>query len=115
MRAVPMLVAPMVASVGLLPSVGLLQPVWLLRLWRLWIRLRRLWIRQSIRHGTKLAELPLKPLRAGTHLRERDFGLLLRAPRERPGGSAAEKRDEVASLHLPPHSITSSARAGSVG
>src|SRR5262245_62895719 len=36
---------------------------------------------------------------------------LLRPRRERPRGSAAEQRDEVA----PPHSITSSARASSVG
>src|SRR5262249_5679302 len=35
-----------------------------------------------------------------------------RAPRERPRGCAAEKRDELAAPH---HSITSSARASSVG
>src|SRR5262245_57580240 len=37
--------------------------------------------------------------------------VLLRARRERPCGRAAEERDERA----PPHSITSSARASSVG
>src|SRR5262249_53526855 len=36
---------------------------------------------------------------------------LLRARRERPYGSAADERDELAT----PHSITSSARASSVG
>src|SRR5215472_9577783 len=36
---------------------------------------------------------------------------LLRARRERPGGRAAEQRDELAA----PHSITSSARASSIG
>ena len=41
---------------------------------------------------------------------------LLRARRERPHGStAAEQRDEIASFHLRDHSITSSARASSVG
>src|SRR5262252_6851756 len=37
---------------------------------------------------------------------------LLRVPRERPRCRAAEQRDEIAP---PPHSITSSARASSVG
>jgi hypothetical protein len=36
---------------------------------------------------------------------------LLRARRERPCGRAAEQRDELAALH----SITSSARASSIG
>src|SRR5262249_3548001 len=41
---------------------------------------------------------------------------LLRARRERPRGRrAAEKRDELTALHLCAHSITSSARASSVG
>src|SRR5262245_42112358 len=40
---------------------------------------------------------------------------LLRARRERPRGRAAEKRDERTALHLRAHSITSSARASSVG
>src|SRR5262245_6602831 len=41
---------------------------------------------------------------------------LLRARHERPrDGRAAEQRDEVAALHLRGHSITSSARASSVG
>src|SRR5690349_3538710 len=35
---------------------------------------------------------------------------LLRARRERPGGRAAEQRDELAPLELSAHSITSSAR-----
>jgi len=38
---------------------------------------------------------------------------LLRARRERPRGRRAEQRDEVASLHLRGHSMTSSARASS--
>ena|SRR5439155_1384108 len=41
---------------------------------------------------------------------------LLRARRERPcGGSAADQRDEVAPSNLTDHSMTSSARASSVG
>src|SRR5205823_3615348 len=40
---------------------------------------------------------------------------LLRARRERPRRRAAEQRDELAPLHLWAHSITSSARASSVG
>src|SRR5262249_43301529 len=40
---------------------------------------------------------------------------LLRARRERPRCRAAKQRDELASFHLPAHSITSSARASSVG
>src|SRR5262249_44600870 len=40
---------------------------------------------------------------------------LLRARRERPRSRASEQRDERASLHLRGHSITSSARASSVG
>jgi hypothetical protein len=40
---------------------------------------------------------------------------LLRTRRERPRSRAAEQRDEVAPLHLRRHSITSSARASSVG
>src|SRR5262249_44727806 len=41
---------------------------------------------------------------------------ILRARRERPrSGRAAEQRDEGAPLHLRGHSITSSARASSVG
>src|SRR5262249_6944578 len=41
---------------------------------------------------------------------------LLRARRERPRDSrAAEQRDELTALHLRGHSITSSARASSVG
>src|SRR5919197_6334200 len=41
---------------------------------------------------------------------------LLRGRRERPRGCrAAQQRDELAALHLRGHSITSSARASSVG
>src|SRR5262249_15490212 len=40
---------------------------------------------------------------------------LLRARSERPRRRAAEQRDELASLHLRGHSITSSARASTVG
>jgi hypothetical protein len=40
---------------------------------------------------------------------------LLRARRERPSRRASEQRDEVAALQLRVHSITSSARASSVG
>src|SRR5262245_25586002 len=41
---------------------------------------------------------------------------LLRARRERPReGRAADERDELASFHLRGHSMTSSARASSVG
>ena len=40
---------------------------------------------------------------------------LLRPRRERPRGRAAEQRDELTSLHIRNHSITSSARASSVG
>src|SRR5262249_32977834 len=41
---------------------------------------------------------------------------LLRARRERPRGcSAAEQRDEMAPLHFRAHSITSSARASTIG
>src|SRR5262249_20827947 len=40
---------------------------------------------------------------------------LLRARRQRPRGRAAEQRDEIAALHRCNHSITSSARASSVG
>src|SRR5262249_9725121 len=43
------------------------------------------------------------------------LGGLLRPRRERPRGSAAQHRDELAPLHLRGHSITSSARASSVG
>src|SRR5262245_29204256 len=44
------------------------------------------------------------------------LALLLRACRERPRGRrTAEQRDELAALHLRGHSITSSARASSVG
>src|SRR5207247_579945 len=42
-------------------------------------------------------------------------GPLLRPRRERPRHRCAEKRDELAALHLGDHSITSSARAISVG
>src|SRR6516225_6200983 len=46
----------------------------------------------------------------------RGLGRLLRARRERPHDRrAAEQRDEVAASHLRGHSITSSARASSVG
>src|SRR5215471_4198560 len=46
-----------------------------------------------------------------------DYGhrCLLRARRERPRGRTAEQRDEIAPLHLRGYSITSSARASSVG
>src|SRR5262249_5793876 len=40
---------------------------------------------------------------------------LLRARRERPSDRTAEQRDELAALHRCNHSITSSARASSVG
>src|SRR6516165_8266411 len=40
---------------------------------------------------------------------------LLRAHRERPRRRAAEQRDELATLHLRGHSMTSSARASSIG
>src|SRR5262249_40825534 len=67
-------------------------------------------------------QLLLQRLDAGLHLRiARAVGhqhadaphslWLLRARRERPRGRAAEKRDELATLH----SITSSARASNVG
>src|SRR5262249_54449557 len=39
----------------------------------------------------------------------------LRAGRERPRRRAADERDELAAFHLRDHSITSSARASSVG
>src|SRR5262249_10377527 len=46
----------------------------------------------------------------------RQLARLLRARRERPGSRrAANKRDELAAFHLRDHSITSSARASSVG
>src|SRR5262249_30692537 len=45
------------------------------------------------------------------HADASDLCWLLRARRERPGGRAAEQRDELAAFH----SITSSARASSVG
>src|SRR5262249_14990239 len=40
---------------------------------------------------------------------------LLRARRQRPRCRAAEQRDELATLHLPAHSITRSARVRRVG
>src|SRR5262249_31974841 len=58
-----------------------------------------------------------KPLAVGRarawyeHADERLFCGLLRSRRERPGRCAAESQDEIA----PSHSITSSARASSVG
>src|SRR6516164_6172543 len=42
-------------------------------------------------------------------------GFALRPRRERPRGRAAEERDEIAPFHRCNHSITSSARASSVG
>src|SRR5262249_46770356 len=48
--------------------------------------------------------------RSGTHEADHWHRWLLRVRRERPRGSGADQRDELA----PPHSITSSARASSV-
>jgi len=45
----------------------------------------------------------------------RQLARLLRPRRERPRRCATEQRDELAPLHLRGHSITSSARASSVG
>src|SRR5262249_42019216 len=64
--------------------------------------------RRSIGSGPKAWSRP--------KTRCRRLPALLRARRERPRRCrAAEKRDESAPLHLPPHSITSSARPSNVG
>src|SRR5262249_44914557 len=65
---------------------------------------------QSLHEGGN----PLTEGRRRAHAKETDsrqLARLLRARRERPRGRAAEQRDERA----PSHSITSSARASSVG
>jgi hypothetical protein len=79
----------------------------------------------GVREGTRLepvvgpikadAVVAARPQRAGigvTGLVHRTSNPLLRARRDRPRRRAAEKRDELAP---PDHSITSSARASSVG
>src|SRR5262245_30097660 len=62
-----------------------------------------------------VCELRIFPGRSAVE--EPDYGhrRLLRAHRERPCCRAAEQRDEVATFHLRDHSITSSARASTVG
>jgi len=76
---------------------------------------------------TQLLQAPNKGRSATVHLGVVGTGIrehadaphpfaLLRARRERPRRrGAAEQRDELAPLHLRSHSITSSARASSVG
>src|SRR5262245_12497514 len=62
------------------------------------------------------ARLSFSIIRGGIHEHADPAHLrLLRARRERPRSRAAEERDELAALDLRAHSITSSARASSVG
>src|SRR5262249_49511750 len=59
--------------------------------------------------------LPIALARRQEHADAPNALALLRPHRDRPSCRAAEKRDERAPLHLRGHSITSSARASSVG
>src|SRR5262249_16366547 len=63
------------------------------------------------------ARLPLRIVHGRVHKHtDTPYALaLLRARRERPRGRAADKRDELATLHLRNHSITSSASASNFG
>src|SRR5262249_32928224 len=59
-------------------------------------------------------KFPIVRSRGQEHADQPHALAVLRARRERPSRSAAEQRDEVATLHRCDHSITSSARASTV-